>query len=113
MNKETIELERDSTHISGYARGFSLNPDYREYSTEDPFVLDALLEWSQQLDNLNKKVYRHKIRRVEENISDRVYKYFRFGEEVSKEIYDQLIPGMGIYKVHYCDLVYYLDIYWQ
>ncbi len=109
MTKETIELERDPNHLKNYNR-------MDERGTEDQFTLDVLLEWSQQPDNLNKKVYRHKVRRSEENIG-RIDRYWHYGVVITKEQFEEPRPSgadpQGWYTTNYCDLVYYLDIYWQ
>lgn len=92
MNKDSIEIERDSNHISGYSR-FT----YLEESSEE--ILDKLIEWSK---DRTEKIYKHKVRYVQENISDERFYFFD--------------GGMGRCpkaKIPYCDLVCYLDIYYQ
>lgn len=111
MKKDTFELKRVTNHISGYG------PLVEPFSgDDDSSVLDALCVWSERPDNKGKRIYKNKLVRKEENIRDDVYKYFSFGVEISKEEYDSRMfwHGMGRpYKVYYCDLVYYVDVYYQ
>ncbi len=93
MNKDSIEIERDSNHISGYGR-FT----YLEESSEE--ILDKLIEWSK---DRNEKIYKHKVRYIEENKSKERFYFFDGG--VDKQCPTASIP--------YCDLVCYLDIYYQ
>lgn len=90
MNKDTIEISREE-HITGYGE-FSCP---REDDTE---ILDKLIEWSR---NSKKHIYKHKIRRVEENIgkSGKIHKFRH--------------PDCPPADIPYCELVYYLDIYYQ
>jgi hypothetical protein len=106
MKKETIEHWRNKGSLMGY--GYITQP--KELS--EIAILNALCEWSK-----DKKVtiYSHSVRRVEENIGPRVYKYFNYGSEITKEEYELLKEKeLGApYYVPYCDDVYYLDIYYQ
>lgn len=103
MEKATIELTRNK-HISGYT-------STAELYDNSPQVLNALVEWSK---GKNVSIYRHKLFRAEENISDEVYAYFHFGQKVSKEQYESLKNhSQSSYVIHYCELVEYLDIYYQ
>lgn len=92
MNKTTIELNRTQGHWSGWGRMFEQydNPD-------STFILDQLMEWSKA--NPKCKIYRHVLRRCEENRSPE----------------PSIVKTMAIDKcqVHTCDLVDYMDIYWQ
>ena len=92
MNKDSIEIERDSNHISGYSR-FT----YLEESSEE--ILDKLIEWSK---GRSEKIYKHKVRYVQENISDKRFYFFDGG-----------MGRCSKAKIPYCDLVCYLDIYYQ
>jgi hypothetical protein len=92
MNKETLEIERYPDHISGYSRSTYLEENSQE-------ILDKLIEWSK---DKVEKIYKHKIRHVEENRSNERFYFFD--------------GGMGRCpkaKIPYCDLVCYLDIYYQ
>jgi hypothetical protein len=105
MNKDTIELKRTKDFPYNYGRG-SGQP------TEGDF-LDALVEWSKK--NEGKKIYKHLHRTEQENVdNNRVYKYFFYGQIISKEEYeDSCKRGADVYFVPYCELVDYLDIYFQ
>lgn len=93
MNKETLELERDSNHISGYSRFSYLNESSEE-------ILDKLIERSK---DKSEKIYKHKVRYVQENPSEERFYFFDGGPE-------KQCPTA---KIPYCDLVCYLDIYYQ
>jgi len=90
MQKQTIEIERRDKHISGYGTYKLPTPDSSE-------ILDKLIEWSKEN---NYKIYKHKIRYEEENI----------GKDGVYEFRNELCPSQNI---PYCDLVSYLDIYYQ
>ena len=102
MKKETIEILREK-HPKGYSKTEYLT----DHSTE---ILDKLVEWSQ--DN-NYRIYIHKIRHIEENDSNEIYKCFRYGAEIPREQYFENLRKEGYYAVYYCELVSYLDIYYQ
>lgn len=106
MKKETIEHWRNKGSIKGY--GYLVQP--KQLSQES--ILDALCKWSK---NKKATIYSHAIRRVEENIGPKIYKYFRYGGEISKKTYEAMIKEDkdSAYFVPYCDDVYYLDIYYQ
>lgn len=98
MKKDTIEIERTENHISGYGRFFYLNESSEE-------ILNKLIEWSQ--DNNGEKIYKHKVRYVEENIGKGGHYFFDGG---LKQCGEEICPTANI---PYCDLVCYLDIYYQ
>ncbi len=113
MNKETIELERDANHIYNYG---SLIEKYTE-----SLLLDKIVEWSKTdkeqqvafdeeygvISCRKKQVYKHILRREQENISkDRFYDFKGFNDA---NYWYNVSPQ----KIPFCDLVYYLDIYWQ
>ena len=90
MNKETIEISREK-HIKGYSKFSYLNEDSNE-------ILDKLIEWSRG----NKfKIYKHKVRHEQENIGK------------SGEMYKFRADNCRPINIPYCDLVCYLDIYYQ
>ncbi len=95
MNKDTVELERFPNHIKGYGL---MNERWDEKSQE---VLDSLLDWAQLEENTSKKVYRHKIRRVEEGEWRAKHETGPFGGPYTEK------------EMTTCELVWYLDIYWQ
>ncbi len=92
MHKVTIEIGRDLRHWSGW--GFVLDkwgaPDGKQ-------VMDALVEWCRA--NPEARVYRHQYWATEENRD-------KEPSLVKTDCSDRT-------KVHYCDRVHYLDIYWQ
>lgn len=90
MEKERIEIHRISPFPQGY--GTFNSP------TEDQ-VLDKIIEWSRLPKNLNKKVYKHFITQAEENFNG-LYDFSNWAKVDRPEIRS-------------CDLVYYLDIYYQ
>jgi len=101
MYKDIIEIKRQKKHILGYAC-------FNELNVESKFVFDCLVEWSQQ--HPERKIYRHSIERKEENIGvDGKYDVTK-SPTYSPENGGWLAKMGGI---PYCDLVYYLDIYWQ
>lgn len=108
MKKDTIEFQRTKDFPCNYGR---MNYPTAE-STE---VLDKIIEWSRQEGNLNKKIYRHKLRTEQENVdNNNVYKYFTYGSAITKEDYEaRKAEGRDAYFVAYCELVDYLDIYYQ
>jgi hypothetical protein len=92
MNKTTIELSRVTDHWHNWGIMFD------KYGAQDaPVVLDAIVEWS--IKNQPAKVYHHTCYRREENIQT--------------EPVEVVTSGDPKCKVYLCDLVYYLDIYWQ
>jgi len=117
MNKNTIELERVKNFLSGYGR---MSGNRTENDSE---TLDAIINWSRK--NTKAKIYKHKVRRAEENISKNKFHYvseYGFSQEKCKQLLDSGEAASGtnclktrylVTKVPYCDLVYYLDIYWQ
>lgn len=112
MNKDTIELIRILKFVKGYGL-FQTPPEITETAQ-----LNKIVEWSfSQPNKLN--IYKHVLRREEENDNGEVYKYFTYGREISEEEYETFMKDETLIKFHrpyacyYCDLVYYLDIYWQ
>jgi len=105
MKKVTIELARTQNHIQGYGR---IVQPYKD----SPEILNKIVEWSQ---DKNISVYSHRVYSVEGEASDRVYAYFADGEKVSEEKYNLLKDDKRgrAYFVCYCELVDYLDIYYQ
>ena len=96
MNKETIELERDTNHIKGY--GMVYDKTWGEID-----VLNKIVEWSRGKDV---KVYRHYTRIVEENVRENdLYIPFQNDPEGARLCGQTPIPR--------CDRVKYLDIYYQ
>ena len=80
--------------------------------------LNTVVDWSRNprtRHSVEKQVYKHVLRREEENQKGKVYKYFSYGNVVSKKEFEkaQKKGATGTYACYYCDLVYYLDIYWQ
>lgn len=61
---------------------------------DDSFVLNTIVDFTR---NTEFKIYRHTIRRIEE-------------EKGYEDIYE---PEFSTLKIPYCDIVYYLDIYYQ
>lgn len=92
MLKDTVEICRYKKHILGYG----IMGNTPSENSED--VLDKLIEWSRKN---NFKVYKHKLRYVEENIDFNGPKYHYSN------------PNCKPAEIPYCDLVYYLDIYYQ
>ncbi len=92
MTKTTIELDRMKRHWAGW--GLVLD---KWGGQDNSLVLDALIKWSG--DNPGRKVYRHVYWQTEEN----------------KSIEPTLVDTSCIkqHPVYHCDLVRYLDIYWQ
>ena len=95
MNKTTVELLRNSNHIHGY--GTMISP------ITEQIILDKLVEWSKAnpfsvatCEEI--KIYKHMLRVVEENISETDFYNPNFDSSM---------------KIPRCDLVYYLDIYYQ
>ena len=89
MNKETIEIERDINHIHSYMK--------RSYLDENSeIILNKLIEWSK---GNSYHIYRHRVKYVEENIGQN-------GKTYTPDCDKSL-------KILYCDLVCYLDIYYQ
>lgn len=71
---------------------------FEKYDNPDSqFILDQLMEWSKS--NPAAKIYRHVLRRTEENKSTE--------PSIVKTFCDDNT------KVSKCDLVDYMDIYWQ
>lgn len=89
MNKYTKEVSREE-NIHGYGKYSYLD----ENSSE---ILDLLVEFTK---NNNYKIYKHKVRYAEENISTE--KFYKFRN-----------PNCPPANIPYCDLVCYLDIYCQ
>lgn len=97
MNKDTIELERDTNHIKGY--GLSNEKTWNEID-----ILNKIVEWSQEKQGV--KVYRHNLRITEENVRDNdLYIPFQNDPDGARQCGQTPIPR--------CDRVKYLDIYWQ
>lgn len=101
MNKDIIEIER-TKHIAGYGR-FSYLTD----SSEE--ILNKIVEWSYDFSQKLRLpvIYKHKVRYVEENISKEEFYFFDGGLE---QMGEEICPTANI---PYCDLVCYLDIYYQ
>lgn len=92
MNKDTIELSREKDQPYGYS-------STRNYTVDSEEVLEAIINWSRN--NLEAKIYKHKVRFVYENDNGESYDF-------SKWIYHD-----SSIKTTKCDFVNYLDIYWQ
>lgn len=109
MNKDTIEVSREKIP-KGYSKFFYFDENSAE-------VLDKLIQWSNEYENKNKNVYKHKVRYHQEKEYDEVYAYFHCGEKITKEAFDILKMDKTChfppYAVPYCDSVCYLDIYYQ
>lgn len=97
MNKTTIELERQ-THYPGWG---CVCEQYRDENS--PLVMEGLLDWGRRPENLTKKVYRHYLRRAEENRR----------KATKTELKKAGKTSQGYVVEERCDLVQYLDIYWQ
>lgn len=91
MLKDTIDLVKFEKHIHGYGHMSIPNTDSYE-------VLDKLVEWSK---GKNVKIYKHFVRTREENIDYDGPKY---------EFWSNNCPPASI---PYCDLIVYLEIYYQ
>lgn len=94
MNKTSIELGRVDSFPSGYGRMHYPTPDSDE-------VLDRLIEWTRA--NPEAKVYRHKVRSVEEGVGKLGRYQGRDEDWSSRKAPDTLA----------CSVVDYLDVYWQ
>lgn len=92
MNKTTIELNRLKGHWSNWGRLFE-----KWDGPDNPLFFDAMVEWSKS--NPSAKIYRHHHWRVEEN---------KATEPIT--VVTSYDPERKVYP---CDLVDYLDIYWQ
>src|SRR5688500_1503226 len=96
MKKDTIEIFRMKEHIHGY--GLVTDP------VNDTFILNALVQWSQNKPNVN--IYQHILRKEQERIGeDGLWQKKGNISSWSGHSYDCDLP--------YCDLVYYLDVYYQ
>ena len=89
MEKVRIELQRDMNHIYGYSKF-----DYIQ--KESVTVMNKLTEWSHS--NKNCRIYTHEVRIQQENVSTTNF------HTVTND------PSL---KIPYCELVTYLDIYYQ
>ena len=115
MYKTTIELER----LENSYQGENLLGHYDKWSEQK--ILDRLVEWSsEQRDDPNnpvRNIYKLFLRREEENVSKDRCKYFHEGKEMTKKFFQQLQNAFSdssdLYCFYGCDVVYYLDIYWQ
>ncbi len=94
MQKTTIELNRQTNSPAGYGR-------FTYPTAESDEILERLIEWTRA--NPAAKVYRHKVRAVEEGIGKLGPYKGRAEDWSSKTLPD--VPA--------CELVDYLDIYWQ
>lgn len=94
MDKTSVEVRRVKDLPLSYG---VMNPP-REDGGD---VLDVLIEWSKRPENVNRKVYRHVLRSVYENVS---------GEADMSGFTVPFPPGHGIKN---SDLVFYVDIYHQ
>jgi len=94
MNKTTIELGRVTNHPAGYGR-------FTYPTANDDEVLARLIEWTRT--NSKATVYRHKARSVEEGVGKKGRYKGKDSDWSSGKKPDT--PA--------CDLVDYLDIYWQ
>ena len=94
MNKAIIELGRVSNFPSGCGR-------FTYPTAEDSEVLDRLIEWSKA--NPAVKIYKHKVRCVEENV----------GEPLSYKDDPKSWSSGQTPRTATCDKVDYLDIYYQ
>lgn len=92
MNKDTIELHRTPKHWYNYGL-LGGHP----YTLDSQSTLDALVEWTQGWTRpSNIHIYKHLLRVEQERIG-----------------VDGETDRGSFGKIPYCDLVYYLDIYWQ
>ena len=107
MKKETIELTRTKNFPQGYGR-----MDYYYPHKDSPEVLNKIVDWSQ---DKNVSVYSHRVYSVEENVGDSVYAHFIDGKKVTEEEYilQNRSKDRKAYFVRYCELVDYLEIYYQ
>lgn len=97
MKKHTIELARRLKHIKGY--GVWENPiNGQRFPTHEIEVLNRIVEWS---NGKSVTIYKHLVRSEEENISTTEFHTVKCG-----------VPADGM-QIPLCDLVYYLDIYYQ
>jgi hypothetical protein len=103
MQKETIEVSREKIP-KGYSKFSYLNENSGE-------VLDKLTEFAKGM------VYKHTVRHEQENERDEIYNYFQCGQIITKQVFDELKNNKNCqfppYAIPYCDLVCYLDIYYQ
>jgi hypothetical protein len=99
MEKDTITLDYETKHVRGYG---CLNRWWQEESN----ILDKIIEWSKEFPE--KKVYKHQVRTEETNV--RATEFYDF-----KGMIDPVEPLYTVppSKIPYCDLVVYLDIWWQ
>ena len=117
MYKTTIQLER----LENSYQGENLLGHYDKWSEQK--ILDTLVEWSSKerydYSNPVRDIYKFFLRREEENVSENRRKYFHEGKgkEITKEffsmLYNALSDSSDLYCFYGCDVVYYLDIYWQ
>ena len=92
MKKVTIELKRYKEHVSGYGR-----LEYPSRDSKD--TLEAIMKFSQsKAKEIGKEIfiYFHTVWSREENLDIYLEKHKVHGTELP-----------------YCDMVYYLDIYYQ
>lgn len=92
MNKTTIELHRIKDTTAGVG--------HWGVPCDGPAILDRLIEWSQEPENVGRKVYRHVVHSQDENVRHEPHSWF-----------DSSVPN-PVYT-HKSDYVTYLDIYWQ
>ncbi len=92
MRKSTIELQRIKDTTAGVSHG--------GVPFDGPAILDRIVEWSQQPENVGQKIYRHVVRSADENIRPEPHSW----------------PNSNcpdFVYTHKADYVTYLDIYHQ
>jgi hypothetical protein len=106
MNKATIEL----TRIKGHWFSYNLvTPPFND--SEDSRLLNALVAWSSEIENKDKKIYRHVLRTEQERIGEDGLAYdHKRNIWINRE--GGNYPSLP-YDIPLCDLAYYLDIYYQ
>ena len=113
MNKDTIELDRDTNHIKGYG---IMYPHSQTKWLAEANILNEIIKWSDNYKSLAtnygngaqlaRQVYKHIVRVEEENVrNDKFYIPFENDPEGARQCDQTPIPR--------CDRVVYLDIYWQ
>ena len=94
MKKTTIELHRVKDTTAGVGHWGV------PFSQDSSTTLDVLTEWTQSPENAGRRVYRHVVRSVDENVRHEPHTWSTSN------------PPSFVYP-NKCDYVTYLDIYWQ
>ena len=120
MQKETIEISREKIP-KGYGKFFCLSENSEE-------ILNKLVEWSNNYMTPTKDgcllairekpvIYKQQVRYEQGDETEEIYAYFQCGAKITKEEFDKLKSNKDCpfppYAIPYCDLVCYLDIYYQ